>query len=193
MDQGNYKDPRNDNALVSMGWGESEFDEENYDKRGMAFVTSLDTQVSLSPKPSPYKQVAIEQNEIILLLQEQVDAQENEIGNLKNDKISLEHDLKATETACLCNRDVVNSLKLKSDKLKSELKTLNDKNVLLLEKVETLTSSNIVLNETVFVLTLKVNEISTSDDVKKDLWKRKLVAEKISTEKELFKMFVPSK
>ena len=125
-------------------------------------------------------------------MQGQVDTQENEIGNLKNDKISLEHDLKATETACLRNRNVMNSLKLKSDKLKSELKTLNDENVLLLEKVETLTSSNIVLNESVSVLTLKVNEISTSDDAKKDLWKRKLVAEKISAEKELFKRFVPS-
>ena len=84
-----------------MGWGESESDEEDYDKRGMAFVTSLDTQVKLSPKPSPYKQIAIEQNEIILILQGHVDAQENEIDNLKNDKISLEHDLKATETECL--------------------------------------------------------------------------------------------
>ena len=138
---------------------------------------------SLSPKHSPYKQITIEQNEIILILQGQVDAQENEIGNLKNDKISLEHDLKVTETECLQNRDVMNSLKLKSDKLKSELKTLNDENALLLEKVETLTCSNIVLNESVSVLTLKVNEISMSDDAKKDLWKRELVAEKILAEK----------
>ena len=156
-------------------------------------MTSLNTQVSLSPKLSPYKHFAIEQNEIIMLLQEQVDGQENEIGNLKNDKISLEHDLKATETACLRNRDMVNSLKLKSDKLKYDLKSLNDENVLLLEKVETLTSSKIMLNESVFVLTLKLNEISTFDDVKKDLWKRELVAEKISDEKELFKRFVPPK
>ena len=63
----------------------------------------------------------------------------------------------------------MNSLKLKYDKLKSELKTLNDENALLLEKVETLTCSNIVLNESIFVLTLKVNEISMSDDAKKDL------------------------
>ena len=97
MDQGNYKDPRKEKALVTMGWRESESDEEDYDKRGMASVTSLDTQVKLSPKSSPYKQIAIEQNEIILILQGQVDAQENEIGNLKNDKISLEHELKATE------------------------------------------------------------------------------------------------
>ena len=61
----------------------------------------------------------------------------------------------------------MNSLKLKSDELKSELKTLNDENVLLLEKVETLISSNIMLNENVFVLTLKVNKISTFDEVKK--------------------------
>ena len=87
----------------------------------------------------------------------------------------------------------MNSLKLKSEKLKSERKTLNDENVLLLKKVETLTSSNIVLNESVSVLTLKVNEISMSDDVKKELWKRKLVAEKILVENELFKRFVPSK
>ena len=88
---------------------------------------------------------------------------------------------------------MVNSLKLKSEKLKSELKTLNDENVLLLEKVETLTSSNIVLNKSVYVLTLKVNEISMSDDAKKELWKRKLVAEKISAKNELFKRFVPPK
>ena len=69
-------------------------------------------------------------------MQGQVDAQENEIGNLKNDKISLEHELNATETACLQNRNVVNSLKLKSEKLKLELKTLNDENALLLEKVK---------------------------------------------------------
>ena len=104
-----------------------------------------------------------------MILQEQVDAQENEIENLKNDKISLEHDLNATKTTCLQNRDVVNSLKLKSEKLKLKLKTLNDENVLLLEKVETLTSSNIVLNESVSILTLKVNEISMSDDAKKEL------------------------
>ena len=116
-----------------------------------------------------------------------------EIWRMKNDKISLEHELKATETACLQNRNVVNSLKLKSEKLKYELKTLNDENVLLLEKVETLTSSNIVLNESVSVLTLKVNEISMTDDVKKELWKRELVAEKISAEKELFKRFIPPK
>ena len=70
---------------------------------------------------------------------------------------------------------------------------MNDENVLLLEKVETLTSSNIVLNESVSVLTLKMSEISMSDDAKKDLWKRELVAEKISAEKELFKRFVPPK
>ena len=46
-----------------------------------------------------------------------------------------------------------------------------------------MTSSNIVLNESVYVRTLKVNEICTSDDAKKDLWKRELVAEKISAEK----------
>ena len=71
--------------------------------------------------------------------------------------------MKATETAYLQNRDMADNLKLKSDKLKFKLKTLNDENVLLLEKVETLTSSNIVLNESVSVLTQKVNEISTSD------------------------------
>ena len=87
----------------------------------------------------------------------------------------------------------MNSLKLKSDNLKAELKTLNDENVLLLEKVETLTCSNIMLNENVSVLTLKMNEVSMSDDSKKDLWKRELVAEKISAENELFKRFVPSK
>ena len=126
-------------------------------------------------------------------MQEQIVAQEKVIDNLKNDKISLEHELKATETACLQNRDVVNSLKLKSEKLKLELQTLNDENVLLFEKVETLTSSNIVLSESVYVLTLKVNEISTFDEVKKELWKKELVAEKISAENELFKKFIPSK
>ena len=70
---------------------------------------------------------------------------------------------------------------------------MKDENVLLLEKVETLTSSNIMLNESVSVLSQKVNDISISDDAKKDLWKRELVAEKISAEKELFKRFVPSK
>ena len=55
---------------MSTGWGEYESDEEDYDKRGMAFVTSLDTQVRLSPEPSPYKQITIEQNEIIMILQE---------------------------------------------------------------------------------------------------------------------------
>ena len=104
-----------------------------------------------------------------MLLQEQVNAQENEIDNLKNDKISLEQKLEVTETTCYRNRDVTDNLKLKFDKLKVELKTLKDENVLLLEKVETLTSSNIVLNESVYVLTQKVNEISTSDKVKKDL------------------------
>ena len=73
------------------------------------------------------------------------------------------------------------------------LKTLKDENTLLFEKLETLTSSNIMLNESVFMITQKVNEISTSDEVKKDLWKRELVAEKISAEKKLFKRFVPSK
>ena len=70
------------------------------------------------------------------------------------------------------------NLKLKSDKLKVELKTLKDESVLLLEKVKTLTSSNIVLNESVSVLTQKVNEIYLFDDVKKNLWKKELVAEK---------------
>ena len=64
---------------------------------------------------------------------------------------------------------MTNNLKLKSDKLKVELKTLKDENVRLLEKVETLTSSNIMLNESVFVLTQRVKEISISDEVKKDL------------------------
>ena len=50
-----------------------------------------------------------------------------------------------------------------------------------------------MFNESIFVLTLKVNEIFTSDDAKKDLWKRELVAEKISAENELFKRFVPPK
>ena len=77
--------------------------------------------------------------------------------------------MKPTETAYLRNRDRANSLKLKSDKLKTELKTLKDENVLLLEKVETLTYYNIVLNESVSVLTQKVNEISTSDEVEKNL------------------------
>ena len=45
---------------MSAGWGEYVSDEEDYDKRGMTFVMSLDTQVSLSPKHSPYKQVVIE-------------------------------------------------------------------------------------------------------------------------------------
>ena len=91
-----------------------------------------------------------------MILQGRVDTQENEIGNLKNDRISLERDLKASETTCLQNRDVVNSLKLKSEKLKLELKTMNDENALLFEKVETLTSSNIVLNESVYVLSIHV-------------------------------------
>ena len=102
-------------------------------------------------------------------MQEQVDAQENKIDNLKNDKISLEYELKATKTACYHNRDVADNLKLKSDKLKVELKTLKDENVLLLEKVETLTFSNIVFNESAYVLTQKINEIFMSDDVKKVL------------------------
>ena len=64
---------------------------------------------------------------------------------------------------------------------------------MLLEKVKTLTSSNIMLNKSVLVLNQKVNKISTSDKVKKNFWKRELVAENISAEKELFKRFVPSK
>ena len=48
---------------------------------------------------------------------------------------------------------MADNLKLKSDKLKVELKTLKYENVLLLKKVETLTSSNIMLNESIFVLT----------------------------------------
>ena len=88
---------------------------------------------------------------------------------------------------------MTDSQKLKSDKLKVELKTLKDENALLLEKVETLTSSNIMLNKSIIVLNQKLNEISTSDEVKKDLWKRKLMAEKISVEKELIKRFVPPK
>ena len=60
VDQGNYKDPRKEKACVSAAWGESESEEETDDKRGMTFVTSLDTQISLSQKPSPYKQIAIE-------------------------------------------------------------------------------------------------------------------------------------
>ena len=87
----------------------------------------------------------------------------------------------------------MNSLKLKYDKLKSELKTLNDENALLLENVETLTCSNLVLNENISVLNQKVNEIFTSDEVKKELWKMELVAEKISAENELFKRFIPPK
>ena len=86
-----------------------------------------------------------------------------------NDKISLEHELEATKTTCFRKRDVADSQKLKSDKLKVEFKTLKDENILLLEKVETLTSSDIMLNESISVLTQKMNEISTSDEVKKDL------------------------
>ena len=86
MDSGSYKDPRKEKALVSAAQGESESNEEADDRRSTALVTSLDNQVSPSPKHSPYKQVAIEQNEIILILQGQIDAQENEIDNLKNEK-----------------------------------------------------------------------------------------------------------
>ena len=83
VDQGNYKDPRKEKASVSAAWGESDSGEEADDKRRIALVTSLDTEVRPSVKSSPYKQIAIEQNEIILILKWQVDAQENEIGNLK--------------------------------------------------------------------------------------------------------------
>ena len=55
VDQGNHKDSRKENALVSAVWGESESGEEANDKRGTALVTSLDTQVSFSPQNSPYK------------------------------------------------------------------------------------------------------------------------------------------
>ena len=46
----NTLDPRKEKAFLSGAWGESESDEEDYDKRGMTFVTSLDTHVSSSPK-----------------------------------------------------------------------------------------------------------------------------------------------
>ena len=82
--------------MVSVAWGESESVEEADDKRGSTLVMPLDTKVRPSAKNFPYKQIAIEQNDTILILQEQVDVQENEIGNLKNNKISLEHELEAT-------------------------------------------------------------------------------------------------
>ena len=59
MDQGSYKDPRKEKAMVSAAWGESESDEEADDRRSIALVTSLDTQLRPSPKNSPYKQIAI--------------------------------------------------------------------------------------------------------------------------------------
>ena len=69
VDQGNYKDPRKEKACVSAVWGESDSDGEADDKRRIALVTSLDTEVRPSTKSSPYKQITIEQNEIILILQ----------------------------------------------------------------------------------------------------------------------------
>ena len=60
MDHNSNKDPRKENDMVSVVWGESESDEEDYDKRGMTFVTSLDIHVSPSAKNFPYKQITIE-------------------------------------------------------------------------------------------------------------------------------------
>ena len=68
VDQGNYKDSRKDMACVSAAWGESDFEEKADDKRRIALVKSLDNEVRPSAKSSPYKQIAIEQNEIILIL-----------------------------------------------------------------------------------------------------------------------------
>ena len=45
VDQGNYKDSRKENALVTTAWGESDSDKEIDDKRRIALVTSLDTEV----------------------------------------------------------------------------------------------------------------------------------------------------
>ena len=69
VDQGYYKDPRKEKALVTTAWGESDSNEEADDKRRIALVTSIDTEVRPSTKSSPYKQIVIEQNEIILILQ----------------------------------------------------------------------------------------------------------------------------
>ena len=77
--QDSYKDLRKEKALVFTAWGESDSDEEVDDKRRTVLVASLDTEVRPSPKNSTYKQIAIEQNEIIIILQGQVDAQENDI------------------------------------------------------------------------------------------------------------------
>ena len=68
MDQGSCKDSRKENDLVFVVWGEFDSDEEADDKRRIAFITSIDTKVRPSVKNSPYKQIIIKQNEIILIL-----------------------------------------------------------------------------------------------------------------------------
>ena len=53
---------------MSVVWRESDLEEEADGKGRIALVMSLDTQVSPSPKHSAYKQLAIEQIEIITIL-----------------------------------------------------------------------------------------------------------------------------
>ena len=68
MDQGSNKDSRKEKAMESAVWGESDSDEKPDDKRRIALITSLDTEIRPFAKNSPYKKITIEQNEIILIL-----------------------------------------------------------------------------------------------------------------------------
>ena len=55
-----------------------------------------------------------------------------------------------------------------------------------------LTDSNVALSEKITELEVRVVEMTASDEIKKDLFRRELVTEKMSAEKELFKRkFIP--